>query len=112
MEDEVGKYRKKKKSSTSKSKYKSKHKHEYKSCLIRYCSEYFGRKQEHVFIESYCVLCGKIGTNIDSNRIRSEKTENGLYRMLTSKEILERNDDLPIFDLDDWDSKYVPLENI
>ncbi len=108
MEDEVGKYRKKKESSTSKSKYKSKHKHEYKSCLIRYYDKEFSPIQ----IASYCRLCGKIGSNIDSSRKMSEKTESGYYRMLTKDEIVKQNDDLPIFDLDDWDSKYVPLENI
>lgn len=112
MDDEVGKYRKKKQSNISKSKYKSKHKHEYESCLIRYRYEMYGKKISSIQIASCCRLCGKIGTNIDSNRKRSEKTADGFYRMLTSKEILERNDDLPIFNLDDWDSKYVPLENV
>lgn len=112
MDDEVGKYRKKKESSTSKSKYKSKHKHEYESCLIRYTYEMYGKKLSSIQIASYCKLCGKIGSNIDSSRKMAEKTENGFYRMLSCEEILKQNDDLPIFDLDDWNSKYIPLENI
>lgn len=77
MDDEVGKYRKKKQSNISKSKYKSKHKHEYENCLIRYRYEMYGKKISSIQIASYCRLCGKIGTNIDSNRKRSEKTADG-----------------------------------
>lgn len=112
MDEEVGKYRKKKKSNTSKSKYKSKHKHEYKSCLIRYMHDAYGRKFSSIRIASYCNLCGKIGENINHERKITEKTENGYYRMLNSEEILKQNDDLPVFDVNGWDDKYVPLENI
>lgn len=109
MENE-GKYRKKKESSTSKSKYKSKHKHEYESCLIRY--PYHNSDNKHIHICSYCIVCGKIGSSINNFRSMCEKTENGLWRLLNNEEILKRNDDIPVFDLDDWQSKYVPLENI
>ena len=32
--------------------------------------------------------------------------------MLNSEEILKQNDDLPVFDVNGWDDKYVTLENI
>lgn len=112
MDDEVGKYRKKKNSNTSKSKYKSKHKHEYKSCLIRYTHDVYGGKFSSIQIASYCNLCGKIGGNIDPERSITEKIQNGYCRMLNSEEILKQNDDLPVFDVNGWDDKYVTLENI
>lgn len=112
MDDEVGKYRKKKQSNISKSKCKSKHKHEYKSCLIRYAYDAYGRKFSSIQIASYCNLCGKIGRNINPERKITEKTENGYYRMLNNEEILKLNDDLPVFDVNRWDDKYVVLENI
>ena len=112
MDDEVGKYIKKKQSNTSKSKYKSKHKHEYKSCLIRYRYEMYGKKFSSIQIASYCRLCGKIGENIDPERSITEKIQDGYYRMLNSEEILKQNDDLQLFDVNGWDDKYVPLENI
>lgn len=110
MNEEVGKYRKKKESNTSKAKCKSKHKHQYKSCLLRYYSGFMGDTHEHISIASYCPICGKIGDNIDSNRKRTERTENGCYRMLTKEEILRNNDDIPMFDVSDYLDKYVVLE--
>lgn len=112
MDEEVGKYRKKKQSNTSKSKYKSKHKHEYESCLIRCTYEVYDRKISSIQIASYCKICGKIGCNIDHSRKVTEKMENGFYRRLSSEEILRANDDLPEFDVNDWNDKYVSLENI
>lgn len=112
VENEVGKYRKKKESNTSKAKYKSKHKHQYKSCLIRYYTEFMGDTHEHISIASYCIICGKIGSNIDSNRKITEKTENGFYRMLTKEEILKNNNDISIFNVSDCFAKYVVLDNI
>lgn len=112
MDDEVGKYRKKKQSNMSKSKYKSKHKHEYESCLIRYTYKMYDKEFSSIQIASYCRLCGKIGGNIDSSRKVVEKTENGFYRMLNSEEVLKLNNDLPVFDVNGLDDKYVVLENI
>lgn len=112
MNEEVGKYKKKTKSNVSKAKYKAKHKHEYESCLIRYTYKAYGRECLSVQIASYCRLCGKIGGNIDSSRKVVEKMENGFYRWLSSEEILRANDDLPEFDVNDWNDKYVSLENI
>lgn len=112
MDEEVGKYKKKKKSNTSKAKIKSKHKHEYKSCLIRYTYDAYGRKFSSIQIASYCNLCGKIGRNTNPERKITEKTENGYCRMLNSEEILKQNEDLPVFDVNGWDDKYVPMKNI
>lgn len=108
QDDEVGKYRKKTKSNTSKSKEKSKHKHVYKSCLIT--GSIGNTSLQHISISSYCIICGKIGENIDPKRDVVESTKEGYRRrMLTREEILERNKDLEIFDIGDVFAKYVPL---
>lgn len=109
MNDEVGKYRKKKQSNTSKSKYKSKHKHEYKSCLI--CYRVHGKKLAFINIASYCTVCGKIGKNIDHSRRVTEKTDSSTYRMLSPDEVLKRNNDLLLFEVEFGD-KYISVENI
>ena len=112
MDEEVEKYKKKKQSNISKSKYKSKHKHEYESCLIRYTYKLYDKEFSSIQIASYCRLCGKIGGNIDPERSITEKIQNGYYRMLNNEEILKLNDDLPIFDVYNLGSKYVPMKNI
>ena len=112
MDEEVEKYKKKKQSNISKSKYKSKHKHEYESCLIRYTYKLYDKEFSSIQIASYCRLCGKIGGNIDPERSITEKIQNGYCRMLNSEEILKQNDDLPVFDVNGWDDKYVPMKNI
>ena len=112
MDEEVEKYKKKKQSNISKSKYKSKHKHEYESCLIRYTYKLYDKEFSSIQIASYCNLCGKIGRNTNPERKITEKTENGYCRMLNSEEILKQNEDLPVFDVNGWDDKYVPMKNI
>lgn len=110
--DEIAKHKKKTQSNTSKSKSKAKHKHQYKSCLIKYSLSF--QDCIHVSIASYCSICGKIGENIDKNRSMVEPTDIGgkhYRRMLSSHEILEKNKDLPVFDVGGYGSKYVTLSD-
>ena len=106
-DNEIAKYKKKTGSNVSKSKVKSKHKHMYKSCLIT--GSFGNTNLQHVSIASYCIICGKIGGNIDPTRDVVEHISGKHLRMLSKEEILEQNKDLEIFDIGDMWTKYVPL---
>lgn len=106
--DEVEKHRKKTQSNTSKSSHKSKHKHQYKMCLISHPLYFQGDKSLHIRIASYCTICGKIGDNFE-NRLLCEKLNNGCYRMYKSDELIEKNKDLELFEIEDWTQKYIPI---
>ena len=60
-EQEVPKYRKHTDSNISRSNRKSKHKHQYKECLIQYDFPYNDRTNTTTRLNSYCIICGKIG---------------------------------------------------
>lgn len=100
LTNEIPKYKKKKKSSTSKSKEKSKHKHEYADCLL------IAKKDKMPLKATYCNVCGKIG-NLGNFTTR---TENGYYRILSSKEIFEQYQDLKKFYVDNIWQKYIILD--
>lgn len=107
--DEVEKHRKKTQSNTSKSSHKSKHKHQYKMCLIGHPLYFQETKSTHIRIASYCTICGKIGGNIE-NRPACEKLDDGYYRMYESDELVQMNNDLELFEIEDWTQKYIPIE--
>ena len=98
---EEPKYKKKKGSSMSKSKVKSKHKHQYKQCLLLNSG-----RPHRAF---YCTLCGKV-KNIKF--FEMEPIGNGLFRMLTTEEVLKRYSDLERFEISDLNAtKYVPIDS-
>lgn len=87
IENEVPKYKKK----SQKTVKKSKHKHTYKECLI------LDKKLNLHMIGEYCIICGKIG-NVKLSE--SEKMENGYFRMLTQRELLEKHKDLELKEIE------------
>lgn len=117
--NEIEKYRKPTKSNISKSKKKSKHKHKYEECLIQYK---FNRNEDkiHTSLDSYCIICGKLGGQFDQDKsIVSDYTQimyrNGFgicYKVMAGEELYKKyHNKLPVFFVEDYfDTKYVPLE--
>lgn len=104
--DEIPKHRKKKDSSTSKSREKTKHKHQYVECLTRYPFTFGGRVRMSTYACSYCTICGKIGGKVKDSIIVQEHP---LYSG-SSDELFEKyKDKLPVFELNDFSEKYVPI---
>lgn len=99
-QDETLKYIKKKKSSVSKSKEKSKHKHEYVDCLLL-----DGNNRSHK--AAYCKFCGKVD---DVKFCETEKTDQGIYRMLNSEEVFEKYENLPQIQVKDIFQKYISID--
>lgn len=99
-QDEIPKYIKKKKSSVSKSKEKSKHKHEYVECLLI-------DEDNRPYKAAYCKFCGKVG---DVKFCDTEKTGQGMYRMLNSEEIFEKYKELPQICVKNIFQKYVSID--
>lgn len=104
--EEISKYKKKKKSDTSNATKKSNHKHDYKPCLIKYKYKF---NSEFINIVSYCTICGKIGKNLDKNRSQIDRCNDGQIHLLKNNEIIERNSDIPLFELDDFSKDCVDL---
>ena len=105
MEEEIAKYKKRKPSNTSKANQKSKHKHSYKPCLIMYPVN----NRKYVEILSYCTICGKIGNNITPER-KTTSSNNRFQTLFATEEIIEKNKDLSLFELDNMFQKYVELD--
>ena len=59
---------------------KSDHKHKYEKCFIKY------KDINHYCLGRYCLICNKL--ILDRFHL-TEKTENGTYRVLSDKEILQ-----------------------
>lgn len=87
--EDIPKYKKKSKKGGTK---KSNHKHEFEDVLL---IREFGGRSSHV-MGKRCIHCGLIR---DKNWFISERTSEGLYRMLSDEEILEKYKDLPCIDL-------------
>lgn len=108
FEQEIPKYRKNTGSDISKISKKSKHKHNYKECLLRYESNYFGKNHIHTTLSSYCSICGKIGEKLEDSIVkdyhRTGMLSNGIkYHFIISDDELfeEYKDRLPVFHIDD-----------
>lgn len=108
-EQEIPKYKKKKESSVSKSKMKAKHKHDYScECLLKQRILYYSGKTEWCYAKvTYCSICGKIQNYHFGEAI---ETENGLYRMLTKEEFLEKYKNLEVVETNEFFKlKYIPI---
>ena len=105
--DEIPKHRKKKESNTSKGNRKTKHKHEYVECLIRYPFMFCGEKRLMTYLSSYCTICGKIGDRVKDSIVNPEGCETKRY---SGDELYDEfKDKLPVFVLNDFSEKYVPV---
>ena len=98
--DDVGKYRKRSDTNRSKSKKKAKHKHDYKDVLYRYEVKYFGKVDIRLALGEECKECGKRRLK---NSLLVVKTKENRYRVLSTKEILERCKGLDIIDVKESD---------
>ena len=56
----------------------------------------------------YCKYCGKI---YDIKFSEKERTDDNLFRILDSDEVLEKYKDLKRFEINDLFQKYVPMVN-
>lgn len=118
FEQEIPKYHKNTGSDISKISKKSKHKHNYKECLLRYESNYFGKNNIHTRLSSYCSICGKIGEKLKDSIVkdyhRTGMLSNGMkyHSIISGDELFEEyKDRLPVFHIDDNTNKrYVNLE--
>lgn len=116
--EEIPKYRKNTGSDISKISKKSKHKHNYKECLLRYESNYFGKNNIHTRLSSYCSICGKIGEKLKDSIVkdydRTGMLSNGMkyHSIISGDELFEEyKDRLPVFHIDDDMIRgYVDLE--
>lgn len=87
---------------------KSKHKHNYKECLLRYESNYFGKNNIHTRLSSYCSICGKIDEKLKDSIVkdyhRTGMLSNGIkyHFIISGYELFEEyKDKLPVFHIDD-----------
>lgn len=106
--NEIGKHKKKKASTISKSKNKSTHKHQYADCLLNDRNTYNGEEHSHICKAKYCVICGKIN-DIHYFQTTPHPTKPCCRIMLTNEELLELYPNVPIYDIDPLQSKYVPI---
>lgn len=113
------KYRKPRESNVSKANKKSKHKHQYEECLIQYKFSFGAKDKIHTRLQSYCIICGKIGDRFKENKTivkdyrRTVDTPIGkCYQMISDEELYEKyHDKMPVFFLEDyWKDGYVNLE--
>ena len=108
LERETPKYRKHKESNVSKGNRKSKHKHTYVPAIFHYLYVGpLGNKHDNYAVGQYCSLCGKIG----KYQKAFEKTPDGFYRRPSDEEILEKNKDLEIFEVENFFQKYININN-
>jgi len=84
-EDIVMPYKKKK----QKHGKKSDHKHEYQDCLIKW-----GRS---ISVGKICSVCRKL---VVVKFFETERNENGYYKMLNDREVLNKYPDLDIYEYD------------
>ena len=83
LEEKETPYKKKKKKSVK----KSNHKHQYQECLIKWDNHYHAGER--------CFVCGKIG---DLKFFETIPYREGISRLLTQEEILEKYKNLECFD--------------
>lgn len=108
-DEEIGKYKKRTDSNVSKANRKAKHKHTNIKCLFYIKSrDMVGRPYERYCPASYCNICGKV-KNVWF--FETKKVEDGYYKSLSNKEILEKYKDLDIIEVSDLFIKYIPIKN-
>lgn len=88
---------------------KSNHKHDYQSCLIQYPSSF---NKKCILIRSYCMICGKIGKNIDKDRTEIIELSEAIphfdrIHILTEEELIERNQDVSFFKVSSFNQKFI-----
>ena len=117
--EEIPKYRKKKGSNKSKSNAKAKH--NYVECFTMYDFTFLDKTRKIIHLNSYCDICGKIGSSLEDGKIRSQYQDtystNGIKRYIipwTNRidEIYEKHkDEIPSFEIN-FDDKFVNLEGV
>ena len=95
--NDIPKYKKKKKSNVSQVSKKSKHKHIYRDVIIRYHYVYGNIDYNGLTFGQQCIVCNKVN-NCDI-LFPQQKNEDGTYRDLTEKELLEMHKNgVPLID--------------
>lgn len=97
---------------------RAKHKHEYKNCVFQYPSIRFDKAHGLVndavkqSIGTFCPVCGKVGSVIDSSWLIEIRGYVGLevrWNDAALSEFNEKTRTLPFFVLDEeWFPKYIP----
>lgn len=114
-EQEVPKYKKK---SKNKGRTRSKHKHIYKPCLCHFIwkapsiksSTGYEEINEYYYAE-YCTECGRL-TNQKAFESEPYEKDPNMFRMLTTKEKLEKYKDLEIKEVTGWADHSVGISEV
>jgi hypothetical protein len=89
----------KRKKKEQKKKYIHNHKHEYMDCLVLFGTN---SNKYGIYIKKaqICTICGKINHYIFFESEPIQKKNLTLYKLLSPKEVLEKYENLPIYDED------------